>query len=157
LSLSSGSPFSVTASVSTITQATAASTPNIVGNFPRNIGKVTKLSNGVSYFPGIQQLTDPARGDVTTANGLQGTFSNKAIADGQGNLLLVNPGPGTIGNMSLRYLDGPAAFRFDMDLIKRVRIDETKEFEFRIDAINVLNHPVFGNPTGDINSANFGR
>jgi hypothetical protein len=41
-------------------------------------------------------------------------------------------------------------------LVKRVRINETKEFEIRLDAINVLNHPNFGNPTVDINSVNFG-
>ena len=165
--VTSGQPFSVTASVATIIPATSAasnvSTPNIVGDFPKNLGQVTKLSNGVTYFPGIQQIADPARGSVTTSNGLQGTFSNKAIADAQGNLLLVNPAPGQIGNMGLKWLEGPGLVRFDADLIKRVRITETKEFEFRLDAINVLNHPVFGTPvpTGmsgaDINAANFGR
>ena len=117
----------------------------------------------MTYFPGIQQIADPARGSVTTSNGLQGTFSNKAIADAQSNLLLVNPAPGQIGNMGLKWLEGPGLVRFDADLIKRVRITETKEFEFRLDAINILNHPVFGTPvpTGvsgaDINAANFGR
>jgi len=33
-----------------------------------------------------------------------------------------------------------------MNLIKRFRIHETREFEFRLDAINILNHPNFGNP-----------
>ena len=60
--------------------------------------------------------------------------------------------------MGLKYLEGPGAIRFDVDLIKRVRIDETKEFEFRIDAVNVLNHPNFGNPATNINGNNtFGR
>jgi hypothetical protein len=44
-----------------------------------------------------------------------------------------------------------------MNLVKRVRIDETKQFEFRIDAINVLNRPNFGNPQLDINNTSFGR
>jgi len=44
-----------------------------------------------------------------------------------------------------------------MNLIKRIRIDETKEFEVRVDAINVLNHSNWGNPNVDINSTNFGR
>jgi hypothetical protein len=46
---------------------------------------------------------------------------------------------------------------FDLDLIKRVRIAEIREFEFRLDAVNVLNHPIFGNPDLNINSNNFGR
>jgi hypothetical protein len=43
-----------------------------------------------------------------------------------------------------------------MNLQKRIRIDESRELEFRADVTNVLNHPVFGNPTVNINSANFG-
>jgi hypothetical protein len=44
-----------------------------------------------------------------------------------------------------------------MNLIKRVRIDERKELELRVNAINVLNHPVFDNPNTNINSNSFGR
>jgi hypothetical protein len=44
-----------------------------------------------------------------------------------------------------------------MNLIKRVRLGESKEFELRVDAINVLNHANFGNPNVNINSTSFGR
>jgi hypothetical protein len=45
-----------------------------------------------------------------------------------------------------------------VNLIKRFQIDENKEFEFRMDVINVLNHPNFGNPSTNINGNNtFGR
>jgi hypothetical protein len=77
--------------------------------------------------------------------------------DSQGDLLLVNPDAGQIGNMGLKWIEGPSRISLDMNLIKRVRIAETKEFELRIDAVNVLNHPNFGNPTLNINSLNFGR
>jgi hypothetical protein len=43
-----------------------------------------------------------------------------------------------------------------MNVLKRVSIAENKEFEFRVDIVNVLNHPVFGNPNVDINNAAFG-
>lgn len=36
-------------------------------------------------------------------------------------------------------------------------LDESREFEMRVDAINILNHSNWGNPTLDINSTNFGR
>jgi hypothetical protein len=43
-------------------------------------------------------------------------------------------------------------------MIKRFRIQETKEFEFRVDVINILNHPNFGSPNTNINGNNtFGR
>ena len=45
-------------------------------------------------------------------------------------------------------------FGLDMSLSKRVRISETKNLEFRMDAINILNHPNWG---ADINSTSFGR
>ena len=168
-SWSSGPPLNVTAPISTIWQTTTDSTPNIVGDFPKNIGKVTKTSTGVTYFPGLVQITDPSVANVTAANGLNGQFGNKAITDSQGRLLLVNPAPGQVGNLGLRWIEGPAHLGLDANLIKRVRINETKEFELRVDVVNVLNHPNFGYNTGrdtqnnpfllnlNMNSPDFGR
>jgi hypothetical protein len=45
-------------------------------------------------IPGAQQITDPSVAAVISANGLNGNFTNKAITDAKGNLLLVNPAPG---------------------------------------------------------------
>jgi len=42
------------------------------------------------------------------------------------------------------WVEGPSRLGFDANLVKRVRITETKEFEFRVDGINVLNTPNFG-------------
>ncbi len=168
-SWASGVPLNITAPTSSIWQTTTNSTPNIVGDFPKGIGKVTKLPNAVTYFPGLQQITDPAIGGVTTANGLNGQFSNKAIADAQGRPLLVNPGAGEVGSLGLMWIEGPGHIGLDLNMIKRVRITETKEFEFRVDTVNVLNTPQFGYNTNrdtqsnpylintNINSADFGR
>ena len=52
------------------------------------------------------------------------------------------------------------SWRFDVNLVKRVRIGERKEFEFRMDAIDVLNSPIFNAPATadlDISSLTFGR
>ena len=92
-----------------------------------------------------------------TLNALQGSFSNKAITDAQGRILLVNPAPGQIGNMGLKWIEGPGSIGLDLNMIKRVKITETKEFEFRVDSLNVLNHPNFGTPDLSINSTSFGR
>ena len=132
-------------------------TPSLVGSFPKSMGTVTKVANGVVYFDGLQQVTDPARAGVTTLQTVQSSFSKRAIADSQGNLLLMNPAPGVVGSLGRRWIEGPSQLGLDMNLSKRVRIDETKEFQLRVDAINVLNKPQWGNPTLDINSLNFGR
>jgi hypothetical protein len=62
--------------------------------FPRSVGQVTKLANGVMYFPGTQQISDPSVAAVISANGLNGNFTNKAITDAKGNHLWVNLAPG---------------------------------------------------------------
>jgi len=154
---SSGAPLTVAAPISAVWESTSGMTPNIVGDFPKNVGKVTKVANGVAYFPGLLQTNDPAGAGVSPLNGLSGSFSNRAITDSQGQLLLVNPAPGQIGNLGLRTIEGPALVNFDVNLVKRVRITESKEFEFRIDALNVLNDPQFANPNVNINNTSFGR
>jgi hypothetical protein len=60
-----------------------------------------------------------------------------------------------LGENTLR---GPKALYFDMNLVKRFQISESKTFEMRIDAINILNHPNFANPSTALNTNNtFGR
>src|SRR5438067_1056975 len=59
--------------------------------------------------------------------------------------------------MSPSYLQGPGSFRFDVSLLKKIRLGEMKEMEIRGDAINILNTPQFGDPVTNINSTDFGR
>ncbi len=155
-SRTSGAPLSLYAPVSTIWQSTASMTPDVVAEFPKSSGKVTKVANGVIFFPGMQQVADPAAASVTALNALSGAFSNKAITDAQGRSILVNPAPGKVGTLGQKWIQGPSLLGFDMNLVKRLKIAENKEFEFRVDAINVLNHPNFGTPNLNINSTGTG-
>src|SRR5262249_38730543 len=149
-----GAPLSITAPISTIYNSTTNMTPDIVGNFPKSLGKVTKVSNGVYYFTGFHQVVDPYKSNVTTVDSLDAQFGNLALADASGNLILVNPKPGKVGTLARNWLEGPRSVNFDVDLIKRVQIGENKQFEFRLDAINVMNHTNFGSPALNINSPN---
>jgi hypothetical protein len=72
-------------------------------------------------------------------------------------VILANPQPGTLGNIASMFLEGPGSFRFDVNLIKRIRLAEGKTLELRADALDVTNKPDFANPNTDINSVNFGR
>ena len=157
LNWSSGAPLTVSSPVSTIWESTVGMTPDIVGEFPKASGKVTKVANGVTYFPGLLQVLDPSGAGVSGLNGLSGSFSNRAITDADGRLLLVNPVPGKIGTLGQKWIEGPALVNFDVNLIKRVRITESKEFELRVDALNILNDPQFANPNVNINNTSFGR
>ena len=66
-------------------------------------------------------------------------------------------GSGRFGNFGRNVFHGPGDIIFDVSIIKRTRISESKLVEFRAEAFNVLNHANFGNPNGSIGSANFGR
>jgi Carboxypeptidase regulatory-like domain/TonB dependent receptor-like, beta-barrel len=139
----------------------AAGTPNVVGALPKDMGKVTKVSNGVVYFDGFRQVTDPGFstvspncGATTACNGLVSGYSNRAIQGPDGQVILVNPQPGELGTLGYSTVRGPKLLNFDMNLIKRFQIHEAKNFEFRLDVINILNHPNFGTPNTNINAAN---
>jgi len=132
-------------------------TPTLVGALPKSTGHVTRTNNGVVYFDSLQQVPDPSIGGLTASQSLNRRSTLKAIADSTGRIIAVNPAPGTIGTLSPTYLQGPGYFRFDVNLIKRIQIRESKELVVRGDAINVLNHEAFDNPVTDINSTDFGR
>jgi hypothetical protein len=155
----SGAPVSITATTASFTQATG-NTPVILGNFPKNAGKVTPDSSGGTYFPGFKQELDTAtRNSVTTLQGLQAQFSNQVIKDAQGNPVLINPVPGQLGTLGQQWIQAPAIIGLDVNLVKRIRISESKNFEVRVDVINLLNTPRWSLVTGatDINNLNFGR
>jgi hypothetical protein len=58
--------------------------------------------------------------------------------------------------MGQRSVEGPGQWRFDANLQKSFRIDESKLLQFRMDARNIFNHPEPNAPALSINGANFG-
>jgi hypothetical protein len=63
---------------------------------------------------------------------------------------------GTYGDAGRNILRGPGQFNIDASLIKRTKIARL-DTEFRVEAFNVLNHPQFGQPNGNINSSGVGQ
>ena len=74
------------------------------------------------------------------------------------------PGPGKLGTCGISTERGPGIKQFDMSLSKRFAITERQSLEFRFDAINALNTPIFAvngystdvYPGGGINNAKYG-
>ena len=111
-------------------------------------------------FDGLKQVTDPSVARVTTSQGLQALSTLLAVTDASGNVLLTNPTPGSLGPLQQLYLTGPGSFRLDVNLVKRFKIREDWNFEFRADAIGLTNTPQiddYSTINTDINSVNFGR
>jgi len=158
VSFNSGTPFTFSSDSSSVNNLTDY-TPTVMGKVPTT-GTVTRVSDGVIFFPDLRQIPDPGIRSISTAQQLDTRSTMLAITDASGNLLMVNPEPGVLGSLRPLSGRGPMSWRFDVNLVKRVRIGERKEFEFRMDAIDVLNSPIFNAPVAadlDISSLTFGR
>jgi hypothetical protein len=73
------------------------------------------------------------------------------------------PAQGTWGNLGRYIARGPGYYEIDTALQKKFRITERIGLNFRAEAFNLFNHPIYGDPSGGIGSspsspsANFGR
>ena len=67
------------------------------------------------------------------------------------------PANGTWGNLGRYIATGPGMFEIDGSLQKRFRITERLALNFRAAAYNLVNHPVFKNPSSTFGSGSFGR
>jgi len=151
----SGAPASISATNTLYANAVA----NIVGPFDRR-GKVEweNGANGGTFFMGgaLRTVRDPQC--ATLAQNLQSLCTLNAIQDAtSGQTLLQNPLPGQRGTLGLRSLQSAGVWRFDANLSKSIRISESKNLQFRMDATDVFNHPEPAGPVTDINAANFGQ
>ncbi|HMX26044.1 MAG TPA: TonB-dependent receptor [Blastocatellia bacterium] len=153
-----GSPLALTGVVGTYNQFTG-NTPTLVGNFPSNLGQATKVDNGMLLFPNLKLVSDPSRNRMES--GLAARSTLQAVADASGNILLINGLPGQPGTLQEQYLTGPGTFRLDFNVVKRIKVREGWNFEFRADLINLTNTPQIDDYANqintDINSVNFGR
>jgi hypothetical protein len=88
------------------------------GSFDVGVGSFDPISHTIPYFTPVQNIvTNP------------GAFSD--------------PGAGNLGNIGRNSFHGPSGFYSDMSAVKKFRITETFNAQFRVDAFNVFNHPVY--------------
>jgi len=159
LNVSSGSPLNIIAQ-NTLYGAGVPDNPGIV-KFPFNDLGVyweTGAYRG-NFFPTLlETVTDPQcymlegtpATDTEAATGLQARCTLQAIADADGNIMLQNPQPGTLGNFGKARFYGLTTWGLDMAMGKTFRFDESRSLEVRVDATNILNHP---QPSGTYNTA----
>ena len=61
------------------------------------------------------------------------------------------------GNLSRNALRGSRAAQWDFAVHREFSLHETIRLQFRAEMFNILNHPNFGSPIGDLNDSQFGR
>jgi hypothetical protein len=148
----SGAPISITSNRQTFNVTglgTNRANSTLTREQIKNLFGIRKLADGRVFYidPAV---TDPATGRAVGPDNV----GNTAGFSGQ---VFFNPNAGEIGQLQLLQFDGPSQTSWDFSVIKRTRISETKNIEFRADLFNFLNHPLFFVGDYDINSATFGR
>lgn len=152
----SGEVMTIVSGRSSFNSFNPGSTPaNSVGVVDPRMGNVQRDGRGVSFFQGLRQVTDPSVAGLSTR--IRSLSQLLAVTDAQGNLMFVNPSPGSPGTMALNSFVAPGSRRVDINIVKRIRISERFQVELRADAISALNQPNFDVPNTDINSIDFGR
>jgi len=75
------------------------------------------------------------------------------------NSVFQRPDDFTLGNAprALGSIRSPWSFTTDLSLGKQFSLREEMNLEFRIEARNALNHPVFGTPVTSVHDGNFGK
>jgi hypothetical protein len=128
--------------------------PDIVGDFPvKPFSKLEWEGDFGDYFGSrFAQVQDPQCGQIATE--LRPYCTLQAITDARtGEILLQNPQPGSRGTLGQATVELPGSWAFDAALAKSIRLSESKSLQLRVDATNIFNHPILGNPTLDMNSA----
>lgn len=67
------------------------------------------------------------------------------------------PPPYTFGTMGRTNMRADWTRTFDMSIIRRFPIRERATVEFRAEAFNIFNTPIFGTPTVNLNTSTFGQ
>jgi len=105
----------------------------VSGSFHMGAGSLDKIHHTITYFnplPTIADITTLTNGtDVCALKASSGPFAL--------------PGCGMIGNFGRNSFYGPSGFYSDLSVSKRFRIYERLMAQFRMDAFNIFNHPVY--------------
>jgi len=136
----SGDPLSITSGRGTYNRNDRSASNTVDVDLTRDeiqaIAGVHSTSSGVFYF-------DPDLAPGSTSD--------------PSSVIFLNPQAGTIGSLGLSSVIGPRFINVDFSTIKKTRITETMNVEFRAEIFNLFNNVNYANPELDVNSANFGR
>jgi hypothetical protein len=63
----------------------------------------------------------------------------------------------TFGDAGRNIIEGPGIVNIDLSLTKQFEIAPSRHIEFRAEVFNAANHPIFGLPNTNLQSATYGR
>jgi hypothetical protein len=120
-------------------------------DMPNQVGPV-QIVNPRSANPGC---VNPNTGGDTGCYFLPSAFApNTCTFDPV--TFLPSPGCGTFGTANRRFFHGPGFNNTDFGFLKRTLIRGNYAFDVRFEFFNIFNHAQFNNPSGNIDSSDFG-
>ena len=119
---------------------------SISSGFPRNVTVGTDRSNtggGQDRPNATGQAVELARDERT----VQRWFNTNAY--------VIQPA-GTWGNVGRNTVIGPGITNVDASIIRNFRMTDSKTLQFRLEAFNALNNPIWNDPNTTLTSPNYG-
>ena len=152
-----GNPLNIVASTSGFNGVAGVIRPNLLGHIQRSRVQVVgqsfiqylQVPGGQAFGGSVCDLTNYTSACILQVVGTQASATG-ALNPTQ----LTYPG---LGNIQRNYGTGPGFADWDMSGQKQTRITEGVSFTLRADAFDILNHPNFGQPTGNVQSTAFGQ
>jgi Carboxypeptidase regulatory-like domain/TonB dependent receptor len=106
------------------------------GSFSPSLGSLNPVTHTITYFTPLAPMALPDPNTLPV-----GTDACTLARPASGPF--VTPACGTIGNFGRNTFHGPGGFYSDASLSKKFRITERVAAQFRMDAFNLFNHPVY--------------
>jgi hypothetical protein len=132
---SSGLPWTAFASNCGQFQDVGPCVPDKKGSFDVGAGSFDPVTQSVRFFTPVSALPF----DVSSLNVGDDTCTMSRPSSGPFSL----PSCGTQGNVGRNTFTGPRHFTTDMALLKDFKVTERVNAQFRVEAFNVFNHPVY--------------
>lgn len=138
------------------------------GGFP--VGLSASSGRSLICFSYVSFYGCPDRpnvlGPVTKANPRTSSYVNKVVNAGNTTSqdhYYFNPNsfaqetPGVLGNAGRNFFHGPGIDNTDIGIYKNTKVTESVKVQMRFEFFNAFNHTQFNNPSGNVDSVNFGR
>jgi hypothetical protein len=165
-----GNPVNITAGSSNFNGVTGLPRPTQLGPIVRSKQQLAGIANvtlfqstGLGYGGTICNVTNVTSACALEILATQSTPSPNptsvcltpaTLATGASGCVVAYTG---LGSMQRNSFTGPGYADLDMSGEKDTKILEGLSFNLRVDAFDILNHPNFGQPSGNVQSSSFGQ
>jgi hypothetical protein len=165
-----GNPVNITAGSSSFNGVTGLPRPTQLGPVTRSMQQLPGIANitlfqsaGSGYGGTICNVTNVTSACALEIQAIQATpnpnptnvcLTPATLATGASGCVVTYT---ALGTMQRNSFTGPGYADLDMSGEKDTKLRESLTFNLRVDAFDILNHPNFGQPSGNVQSSTFGQ